>query len=111
MSNMDTAQFKQGQRESWDSVAAEWQKWWKTTEAAAKRPPCTNDLYMLDKPVLRSGKNISPNLQSTASNVEVGKSIVSVSPSLNSITSCKPREAALCLAMDNICDEMSVASI
>src|SRR5918994_2376118 len=36
MSNMDPAQFKQGQRKSWDSVAAEWQKWWKTTEAAAE---------------------------------------------------------------------------
>ncbi|MGH9995770.1 MAG: class I SAM-dependent methyltransferase, partial [Nitrososphaeraceae archaeon] len=26
-----------GQRESWDSVAAEWQKWWKTTETAAEK--------------------------------------------------------------------------
>lgn len=37
MSNIDPAQFKQGQRESWDTVAAEWQKWWKTTEAAAEK--------------------------------------------------------------------------
>jgi ubiquinone/menaquinone biosynthesis C-methylase UbiE len=37
MSNIDPSQFKQGQRESWDSVAAEWQKWWKTTEAAAEK--------------------------------------------------------------------------
>ncbi len=36
MSNIDPSQFKQGQRESWDSVAAEWQRWWKTTEAAAE---------------------------------------------------------------------------
>jgi ubiquinone/menaquinone biosynthesis C-methylase UbiE len=36
MSNIDPSQFKQGQRESWDSVAAEWQKWWKTTETAAE---------------------------------------------------------------------------
>ncbi len=28
ISNIDPLQFKQGQRESWDSVAAEWQKWW-----------------------------------------------------------------------------------
>jgi len=34
MSNIDPSQFKQGQRESWDSVAGGWQKWWKTTEAA-----------------------------------------------------------------------------
>lgn len=37
MSNIDPSQFKQGQRESWDSVAAEWQKWWKTTETAAEK--------------------------------------------------------------------------
>jgi ubiquinone/menaquinone biosynthesis C-methylase UbiE len=37
MSNIDPSQFKQGQRESWDSVAAEWLKWWKTTEAAAEK--------------------------------------------------------------------------
>lgn len=36
MSNIDPTQFKQGQRESWDSVAAEWQKWWKTIEAATE---------------------------------------------------------------------------
>jgi len=36
MSDIDPSQFKQGQRESWDSVAAEWQRWWKTTEAAAE---------------------------------------------------------------------------
>jgi hypothetical protein len=78
--------------------------------AAAKRPPSTNDLCMLDKPALRSGKNINPHLQSTALNVEFGKSIVSASPSLNSITSCKPNEIALCLAIDNICGDISVAS-
>jgi ubiquinone/menaquinone biosynthesis C-methylase UbiE len=37
MSNIDPSQFKQGQRESWDSVAAEWQKWWKTIEASAEK--------------------------------------------------------------------------
>lgn len=36
MSNIDPSQFKQGQRESWDSVAAEWQRWWKTTEPAVE---------------------------------------------------------------------------
>jgi ubiquinone/menaquinone biosynthesis C-methylase UbiE len=36
MSNIDPSQFKEGQRQSWDSVAAEWQKWWKTTETAAE---------------------------------------------------------------------------
>jgi ubiquinone/menaquinone biosynthesis C-methylase UbiE len=36
MSNIDPSQFKQGQRESWDSVAAEWQRWWKITEIAAE---------------------------------------------------------------------------
>jgi ubiquinone/menaquinone biosynthesis C-methylase UbiE len=37
MSNIDPAQFKQGQRESWDSVASEWQKWWKTIERGAEK--------------------------------------------------------------------------
>ncbi|MGI0000527.1 MAG: SAM-dependent methyltransferase, partial [Nitrososphaeraceae archaeon] len=37
MSNIDPSQFKQGQRQGWDSVAAEWQKWWKTVEAAGEK--------------------------------------------------------------------------
>ena len=36
MSTLDTHQYKEGQRQSWDSVAAEWQRWWKTTETAAE---------------------------------------------------------------------------
>jgi ubiquinone/menaquinone biosynthesis C-methylase UbiE len=36
MSTLDTHQYKGGQRQSWDSVAAEWQRWWKTTETAAE---------------------------------------------------------------------------
>jgi len=36
MSNIDPSQFKQGQRESWDSVATGWQKWWKTIENGAQ---------------------------------------------------------------------------
>ena len=30
-------QYKLGQRNSWDSVAAGWQKWWKTVEKGAQR--------------------------------------------------------------------------
>jgi ubiquinone/menaquinone biosynthesis C-methylase UbiE len=37
MSNIDPEQFKQGQRESWDSVAAEWQKWWKIIQRGAEK--------------------------------------------------------------------------
>ena len=36
MSTLDTHQYKEGQRQSWDCVAAEWQRWWKTTETAAE---------------------------------------------------------------------------
>lgn len=36
MPTLDTHQYKEGQRQSWDSVAAEWQRWWKTTETAAE---------------------------------------------------------------------------
>jgi ubiquinone/menaquinone biosynthesis C-methylase UbiE len=36
MPTLDTHQYKEGQRQSWDSVAAEWQRWWKTTESAAE---------------------------------------------------------------------------
>jgi ubiquinone/menaquinone biosynthesis C-methylase UbiE len=36
MSTLDSHQYKEGQRQSWDSVAAEWQRWWKTTETAAE---------------------------------------------------------------------------
>jgi hypothetical protein len=33
-----------------------------------------------------------------------------ISPSLNSITFCKPKEIALCFATNNICGEISVAN-
>ena len=49
----------------------------------------------------KSRKSVIPHLHSTASNVEVGKSIVSVSLSLYSITFCKPKEVALCFATDS----------
>lgn len=37
MSTFDSEQFKAGQRQSWDSVANGWQKWWKTTETATEK--------------------------------------------------------------------------
>jgi ubiquinone/menaquinone biosynthesis C-methylase UbiE len=36
-SGFDHIQYKLGQRESWDSVAAGWQKWWKTVEKGAQK--------------------------------------------------------------------------
>ena len=33
-SNFDPNEFKLNQRQSWDSVARGWQKWWKTFEKA-----------------------------------------------------------------------------
>lgn len=32
----DTTQFKESQRQSWDSVSEGWQKWWKTIENGAQ---------------------------------------------------------------------------
>lgn len=32
MSILDSKQYKESQRQSWESVAAGWQKWWKTIE-------------------------------------------------------------------------------
>ncbi|MGC1133427.1 MAG: methyltransferase domain-containing protein [Nitrososphaeraceae archaeon] len=37
MANIDSKQFKEAQRKSWDSVAIGWQKWWKTTEIAGEK--------------------------------------------------------------------------
>lgn len=37
MSTLDSKQYKEGQRQGWDSVAGGWQKWWKITETAAER--------------------------------------------------------------------------
>jgi ubiquinone/menaquinone biosynthesis C-methylase UbiE len=34
--NIDSEQYKAGQRQGWDSVASGWQKWWKTSEAAGR---------------------------------------------------------------------------
>jgi ubiquinone/menaquinone biosynthesis C-methylase UbiE len=37
MSDTDTHQFRQGQRQSWDSVASGWQKWYRTFENGAQK--------------------------------------------------------------------------
>ena len=37
MSTLDSKQYKEGQRQGWDSVADSWQKWWKITETAAEK--------------------------------------------------------------------------
>ena len=37
MSTLDSKQYKEGQRQGWDSVADGWQKWWKITETAAEK--------------------------------------------------------------------------
>jgi ubiquinone/menaquinone biosynthesis C-methylase UbiE len=37
MSTIDSEQYKEGQRQGWDSVADGWQKWWKTTETACEK--------------------------------------------------------------------------
>jgi ubiquinone/menaquinone biosynthesis C-methylase UbiE len=33
---LDSDQFKESQRQSWDSVSKGWQKWWKTIENGAQ---------------------------------------------------------------------------
>ena len=37
MSTLDSKQYKEGQRQGWDSVASGWQKWWNITETAAEK--------------------------------------------------------------------------
>src|SRR5918996_1878507 len=37
MSSRDSEQYKEGQRQGWDSVAGGWQKWWKITETDAEK--------------------------------------------------------------------------
>jgi ubiquinone/menaquinone biosynthesis C-methylase UbiE len=37
MPSPDTNRFRQDQRQSWDSVAAGWQKWWRTFEKGARK--------------------------------------------------------------------------
>lgn len=37
MSTIDSRQYKEGQRQGWDSVASGWQKWWKITETGAEK--------------------------------------------------------------------------
>jgi ubiquinone/menaquinone biosynthesis C-methylase UbiE len=36
MSSRDSEQYKEGQRQGWDTVASGWQKWWKITETGAE---------------------------------------------------------------------------
>ncbi len=47
MSNIDSKQFKEAQRKSWDSVAIGWQKWWQTFEKDAQN--LSNHLVELAK--------------------------------------------------------------
>jgi ubiquinone/menaquinone biosynthesis C-methylase UbiE len=37
LSTLDSKQYKEEERRSWDSVANNWQKWWKTIERGAGR--------------------------------------------------------------------------
>lgn len=37
MPTLDSKQYKEGQRQSWDGVAVGWQKWWKTIEVGAEK--------------------------------------------------------------------------
>jgi ubiquinone/menaquinone biosynthesis C-methylase UbiE len=37
MSSRDSEQYKEGQRQGWNSVADDWQKWWKITETAGEK--------------------------------------------------------------------------
>ena len=37
MTTLDSKQYKEGQRQGWDSVAGGWQKWWNITETAAEK--------------------------------------------------------------------------
>jgi ubiquinone/menaquinone biosynthesis C-methylase UbiE len=52
MSNSQSDQTKQNQRQSWDSVASGWQKWWKVFENAAQ--PVSDKLIELAKVKLSS---------------------------------------------------------
>ena len=37
MSTLDSKKYKEAERQSWDSVADNWQKWWKTIERGAEK--------------------------------------------------------------------------
>ena len=37
MSTIDSKKYKEAERESWDSVANNWKKWWKTIERGAEK--------------------------------------------------------------------------
>jgi ubiquinone/menaquinone biosynthesis C-methylase UbiE len=54
MSTLDTHQYKEGQRQSWDSVAAEWQRWWKTTETDAEEV----SRLLIERAVIKPGSKV-----------------------------------------------------
>ena len=37
MTTLDSEQYKEAERQSWDRVANNWQKWWKTIERGAEK--------------------------------------------------------------------------
>ncbi len=37
MLTLDSKKYKESERQSWDSVANNWQKWWKTIERGAEK--------------------------------------------------------------------------
>lgn len=103
MSNIDPSQFKQGQRESWDSVAAEWQKWWKKTETAAEN--VSRRLIELaeikqDSKVLDIATGIGEPAITAAKKVGNGGQVlaIDISPQMLSIA----KQRAISLGMQNI---------
>ncbi|HYZ60524.1 MAG TPA: hypothetical protein VE544_12780 [Nitrososphaeraceae archaeon] len=37
MTTLDSKQYKEEERQNWDRVANNWQKWWKTIERGAEK--------------------------------------------------------------------------
>jgi ubiquinone/menaquinone biosynthesis C-methylase UbiE len=37
MTTLDSKQYKEAERQSWDSVATGWQKWWQTVENSTQK--------------------------------------------------------------------------
>ena len=52
--NFDPEEFKMNQKNSWDSVAAGWQKWWKTIEDGAQ----TVSNKMVELAQIRAGQRV-----------------------------------------------------
>ncbi|MGC1132036.1 MAG: hypothetical protein WA941_04390 [Nitrososphaeraceae archaeon] len=61
MSTLDSEQYKEAERQKWDSVANGWKKWWNTTERGAGQL----SKRLIELAMIKPGSNVQLEEQET----------------------------------------------